>query len=111
MKQRTCTRIAFAILAALFSLAVPLAQAAPENGWWWNPAESGRGFFLEVQGPRMFLSGYFYADDGRAKWLVSNDPMPQENAYDGRLLAFANGQTLGGGYHAPGAGVDAGPIS
>lgn len=104
-------RTAFALLAFLFALASPLAQAIPQNGWWWNPAESGRGFFLEVQGPRMFLSGYFYAEDGRAKWLVSNDPMPDPNAYDGRLLAFANGQTLGGNYRAPGAATDAGPIS
>ncbi len=111
MKRPACARIAFAILASLLSLSPILASAAPENGWWWNPNESGRGFFLEVQGPRMFLSGYFYAEDGRPKWLVSNDPMPDPNAYDGRLLAFANGQTLVGDYRAPGAAVDAGPIS
>jgi hypothetical protein len=59
----------------------------------------------------MFMSGYFYAGNGRATWLVSNDPMPNPDSYDGRLLAFNGGQTLGGAYQHPGAAVDAGPVS
>ena len=27
----------------------PPRANAPESGWWWNPAESGRGFFIEWQ--------------------------------------------------------------
>jgi hypothetical protein len=104
-------KIAACLLGGLISLGSTLLQAAPEAGWWWNPNESGRGFFLEVQGPRMFMSGYFYGEDGRATWLVSNDPMPEANSYDGRLLAFRNGQSLAGDYRHPEAAVDAGAVS
>jgi hypothetical protein len=98
-------------LGGLAALASTASHAAPQNGWWWNPAESGRGFFLEVQGPRMFMAGYFYADDGRPTWLVSNDPMPDPDSYDGRLLAVSQGQSLLGEYRHPSAAVDAGAVS
>ena len=43
-------------------LAGPPLAGQPENGWWWNPAESGRGFFIEWQngqgGPQADLAGY-----------------------------------------------------
>jgi hypothetical protein len=99
------------LFGALATLVSTFVQAAPQAGWWWNSAESGRGFFLEVQGPRMFMSGYFYADDGTATWLVSNDPMPGESSYDGRLLAFRDGQSLLGDYRHPAAATDAGGLS
>jgi hypothetical protein len=104
-------RLGASLLGALAMFASALLHAAPQAGWWWNPAESGRGFFLEVQGSRMFLSGYFYADDGRPTWLVSNDPMPDANAYDGRMLAFREGQSLLGDYRHPSGPDDAGAVS
>jgi hypothetical protein len=85
-------------------------QAAAQTGWWWNANEAGRGFFIEVVGDWMFLSGYFYDADGRPTWLVSNDPMPDPRAYDGRLLSFGGGQGLTGGYRAPGARPSPGNI-
>jgi hypothetical protein len=109
--HRTYAQLAAWLLGGLISMTATLLHAAPQAGWWWNANESGRGFFLEVQGPRMFMSGYFYSEDGRATWLVSNDPMPNPNAYDGRLLAFSNGQSLVGDYRHPGAAVDAGAVS
>ena len=47
----------FAVLSAALSLNLYAgsSHAAPENGWWWNPAQSGRGFSIEVQGDTMFL--------------------------------------------------------
>jgi hypothetical protein len=109
--RRTFAILAAWLLGGIVSLASTLLHAAPQNGWWWNPAEAGRGFFLEVQGPRMFMSGYFYGNDGRATWLVSNDPMPNSDSYDGRLLAFRDGQALVGDYRHPLAAVDAGAVS
>ncbi len=85
--------------------------AAPQSGWWWNADESGRGFFIEMVGDWMFFSGYFYADDGRATWLVSNDPMPNPTYYQGRLLALSGGQALVGEYRAPGAPTVPGNVS
>lgn len=105
------SRLASILLAVLLAAAGTLASAAPQAGWWWNPAEPGSGVFMELQGPRLFMAGYFYGADGRGTWLVSNDPMPDPNSYDGRLLAFANGQSLVGAYRAPGSPADAGPVS
>jgi hypothetical protein len=99
------------LLAVAALLSTVFAHAGPRDGWWWNAAEAGRGFFLERQGTNMFMAGYFYAADGRATWLVSNDAMPNPDAYDGRLLAFANGQSLAGAYRPPGPAADAGAIS
>jgi hypothetical protein len=107
----TPIRLGAWLLAAFATFLCALAQAAPQAGWWWNPTESGRGFFLEVQGSRMFMSGYFYAEDGKPTWLVSNDPMPDANAYDGHLLAFRDGQSLLGDYHHPSGPQDAGLVS
>ena len=107
---RTCATIAAWLLALFVVFTSPPGQAAPQDGWWWNPAESGRGFFLDVQGPRMFMAGYLYDADGRATWVVSNDAMPDPERYDGRLLAFRDGQSLMGAYRHPGAPVDAGAV-
>lgn len=108
---RTYATLTAWLLGGLISLTATLIQAAPQDGWWFNPNEGGRGFFLQIQGPRMFMSGYFYGNDGRATWLVSNDLMPNPDFYEGRLLAFGNGQTLVGDYRHPDAAVDAGPVS
>ena len=44
------------IFVALPTLA-PLCRAAPAAGFWWNPAEPGRGFVIETQGTSMFMAG------------------------------------------------------
>lgn len=73
-------------MAAMFLvlLAAGPARAAPEVGWWWNPSESGRGFFVESQNGIMYLAGYFYEPDGRATWLVSGGPNADPYSYQGR---------------------------
>ena len=82
--------------AAAVAQARDLASPGPQIGWWWNPAESGRGFTIEVSGNNMFIGGYLYADDGRATWLVSEGPMTGSSLYSGKLLSFGGGQTLSG---------------
>ena len=111
LSLRICARIASFFLGGLVFFNATLAHAEPQGGWWWNPAESGRGYFLEVQGPRLFLAGYFYDGSGRATWLVSNDLMPNPDMYSGRLLDVRGGQTLVGDYRAPGSITDAGGIT
>jgi hypothetical protein len=74
------------------------ALAAPESGWWWNSAESGRGWFIEIKGKTLFMAGYFYAEDGRGTWAVSGGPITDLNNYTGRLLTACCGQTLVGPY-------------
>lgn len=73
---------------------------APQSGWWWNPAESGRGFAMEKNGGNLFLGAYLYDATGRATWYVSGGPMTSSSTYQGHLLEFAGGQTLTGAYRA-----------
>jgi hypothetical protein len=75
----------------------------PESGWWWNPAESGRGFFLEWQGGQLFMAGYMYDDSGNPIWYLSGNSTPSSNlqGYSNTWQLYGNGQTLTGSYVAP----------
>jgi hypothetical protein len=70
----------------------------PESGWWWNPEESGRGFFMEWQGDSADIAGYMYDDAGNPVWYLSLFPVPNVQAYSGNWWLFANGQSLTGPY-------------
>jgi len=98
------------VLIVLLCLAMP-ARATPDNGWWWNPAENGRGFFLEWQGDQLFVAGYFYADDGRPTWMFSGGAMSGPQAYSGTLYSVSGGQTLMGNYVAPATFSNVGVLS
>ena len=73
----------------------------PQPGWWWNSAQSGRGYTIEVQGDHLYFAGYLYDTSGRATWYTSGGPMTNNTSYTGTLYSFANGQTLTGNYKAP----------
>ncbi|HKE41159.1 MAG TPA: hypothetical protein VKG21_15075 [Casimicrobiaceae bacterium] len=78
------------------------APFQPDNGWWWNPDESGSGYSLEVQGGNLFVVGFMYDDTGQPVWYFSAGPMSSATTYHGDVLQFANGQTMSGAYHPPG---------
>jgi hypothetical protein len=78
------------------------AAFQPDNGWWWNPEESGSGYSMEVQGGNLFVVGFMYDDSGRPVWYFSAGPMSSPTTYHGDVLQFARGQTMGGAYHPPG---------
>ncbi len=85
---------------------------APQTGWWWNPAEDGRGFGIEVRGNTLFMSGYLYDESGHATWVVSPGPVALDGSlFNGTLYQVANGQTLTGAYKAPAAPTVAGQIT
>ena len=73
----------------------------PENGWWWNPQESGRGFFIEWQGDWADLAGYMYDDAGNPVWYISVFQTPDTRQFSGAWWSYANGQSMGGAYQAP----------
>jgi len=83
-----------------------MATAEPQNGWWWNPAEEGRGFFIEHRDGFMFVGSYGYDASGRATWFVSGAATPDPNHYSGPLYSMHGGQSLYGAYRAP-VGPDA----
>jgi len=75
------------------------ATTTVQAGWWWGPAEAGRGYGVETGNGRLFLAAYMYRDDGTPVWYVANGPMTG-NSYTGALTEFTGTQTLtspGGG--------------
>ena len=85
---------------------------APQTGWWWNPAEDGRGFGIEVRGNNLFMSGYLYDDAGHATWVISGGPVALDGAFfNGTISKVANGQTLTGPYKPNSAPTAVGAIT
>ncbi|MDP2367517.1 S8 family peptidase [Rhodoferax sp.] len=74
---------------------------APEAGWWWNHAEPGRGFAIEVQGNNLFVAGFMYDEAGQPVWYVSTATMLTPSYYSGRWISYANGQAMGQPFKAP----------
>src|SRR5271169_5481873 len=83
---------------ALVSVLPARAQTAPASGYWWNPAEAGRGFVIEIQGSQMFMAGFLYAASGEATWVASSGPMTSPMQYSNSLVTYTGGQTLTGAY-------------
>jgi serine protease len=84
---------------------------AAESGWWWNAAESGRGFSIEVQGNTLFMVGFLYDDTGNPIWVLTSGVMQSATRYTGRLSNVTGGQALNAPYRAPTGSVDIGSIS
>ena len=84
----------------------------PQTGWWWNPAEDGRGFSIESSGNNLFMAAYLYDVSGRSTWHVAVGPTSLDGSvFNSQLLSFGNGVTLTGPYRANSAAPSAGPIS
>jgi hypothetical protein len=81
-------------------LALAPRASQPESGWWWNPQESGRGFFLEWQGDWLDIAGFMYDDAGNPVWYLSEGTMsgPDARTYTNTWWSYADGQTLTGAW-------------
>jgi hypothetical protein len=87
------------------------AGAVPQSGWWWSPAESGRGYFLEIQNGRLFLAAFLYGDDGVGRWYIATGTMTSGMLFEAVLTRCAGGPTLGGSGGTAGCAADAGAMS
>lgn len=87
------------------------ATGMPQTGWWWNPSEPGRGFFIEVQASTMYLAAFLYDDRGEPVWYSSQNTMTSTSLYTGTLTEYGNGQTLTGTYRAPTTSASKGTVS
>src|SRR5688572_11315016 len=79
-------------------LTTPPQAGLPEGGWWWNPAESGRGFFIEWQNGWVDIAGYMYDAAGRPTWYIAAYPTPNPMLIEGNWWTFGGGQSMGGAY-------------
>jgi serine protease len=80
---------------------LPQSAFTPDRGWWWNPAEGGRGFALEKQGDTLFIAGFMYDEFGNPVWYVAQGAMSNPYVFQGSWRLYGNGQTLGGAYKPP----------
>lgn len=90
-------RFVFAAVLALL-VVLPVHAMLPENGWYWNPSESGRGFNLEIQDNALFFSAFVYRPDGSAAWYVGGGPMSSDRAWHADLYETTDGQCIGCAY-------------
>jgi hypothetical protein len=108
-RVNSCSALAYSAIDVKSSGA-PIPAGGPKTGWWWNAAESGRGFFMERRGDALFIAGYYYEADGRPAWFTSSGPY-SGTTFSGRASTFKNGQTLEGNYVAPQTSTDLGPVT
>ena len=66
----------------------------PENGWWWNTAEPGRGYFIEWQNGYASVTGYMYDEAGKPIWYQSMAPTTDPRIFNGTLSIFGGGYPL-----------------
>lgn len=87
------------------------AGATPQSGWWWSPAESGRGYFLEIQNGSLFFAAFLYGDDGVGRWYIASGAMTSGTLFEATLTACAGGPTLTGSGGLAACSANAGSIS
>lgn len=83
----------------------------PEAGWWWNPAEPGRGFAVEARGAALLLTGVMYDERGNPVWYVAHGRIDSARSFRGRWLRLAGGMTMDGGYRVAAESSDAGAVA
>jgi hypothetical protein len=95
------------------TILAPAAGTVPQNGWWYNTAESGRGYFIEVQGNRIFIATYMYRPDGSAVWYIAGPTaMTTSNSLtSASLIEVANGPTFSNPTVTNGVATTVGTIS
>lgn len=76
----------------------PRQPFQPESGWWWNAAESGSGYTIEIQGTQIFMAAFMYRSDGTAVWYLANGSMLNDRNFVGTLTEYAGGQSMTGTY-------------
>ena len=54
-----------------------------ETGWYWNPAEGGRGVAVETHGGRTYVGLFHYNPDGSPVWHIVSDDAPAVDLYTG----------------------------
>lgn len=92
---------------------VPARSSQPETGIYWNPAESGRGYVIEVNADVATVGAFLYTADGQPTWSLVTVPMPGGSGSNatGDYVVYSGGQTLSGAYRAPSGSTNLGKLS
>jgi streptogramin lyase len=73
----------------------------PQNGYWWNPQQPGRGFFMQNNDDGMLFAAFLYDVSGSATWWAAG-PSPVNSAgnFTASLWAPTGGAMLTGPFKA-----------
>jgi len=74
---------------------------APRTGWWDQPSQSGRGYFLEVQGNSLFLGGLIYNSSGQPSWFSSTGRVDPTGHFSGNVSVCSAQADSAGRLQAP----------
>lgn len=106
--MKTARTFAIGLTFGLLGSINAFAQSTyPEDGWWWDPSASGRGYLIERQGETMYVVSMHYAADGSTAWLsASGQYSPATSGteigqFDGSVFESSSGQCLGCDYSEP----------
>jgi len=100
MFHRNSVLIATLLIAACYT--TRLLAFYPVDGWWWNPAESGRGFNIEMQDDEMFIAAFHYAPGGHSVWWVANGRYNHATgSMSSDFVQLEDGQCVGCVYRNP----------
>jgi hypothetical protein len=83
----------------------------PATGYWWNPAEPGRGYNIEKNGNDLFMAAFLYDTTGRTTWYGVGPGAMVGNTFTGTLETYSGGQTLTGSFQPATAGPSGGNFS
>jgi hypothetical protein len=85
-------------LGNLFAFA---GSITPTVGLWWNPAESGSGYNIDIKHNVMVVTTYSYKANGDSEWYISTGRLIN-NVFTGSLDKARNGQCIGCPYTGSG---------
>lgn len=91
-------RIYILLSVFLLTLSSNAFAVAPENGWWWNPTESGSGYAIERQGNSIFMAAFLYETSGAATWYATLLTLQPDGTYKGDMTRYVGGKSLLGTY-------------
>ena len=69
-------------------------------GWYYNSAEGGRGYAIEVQNNKLFMAMFHYNADGSPTWNVVDGDI-STGVLTNPFQLFSGGQTISSGYRSP----------
>lgn len=91
---------AVVLLAAIVGLVAGNVQAyEPESGLWWNPDESGTGYFIEIQDDMLVFAVSGGSLSGQAKWYSAVGRLDGNAYFEAELQSYTNMQAIGMPYY------------
>ena len=83
------------VCVVAFCLMATTAFCTPQAGLWWNPAEDGRGYGIDVQGDTIVVTTFAYGNNGQMQWYISAGKITNNGTrFVGTLDKVTNGQCL-----------------